>query len=201
MNEEQIERYIFNEGAVACFLRTTDLPPPFIIKRWSEVWLEGWNYQKNKEIRKMRVNYVDLRLPEHRDIPIFKSGSVEAIGVDIRAYLPDEPFILMPQCRALIPTGFKIAIPIGYYGRIAPRSGLAVKNGIDTLAGVVDSDYRGEVRVALYNTDKDQAFPIENGDRIAQLIMERAEMWVPEELHELSETERGEKGYGSSGRN
>jgi dUTP pyrophosphatase len=76
-------------------------------------------------------------------------------------------------CRKLISTGIFLEIPEGYYGRIAPRSGLAVKNGIDTLAGVIDSSYRGEVKVALLNTDKDFSFHIKKGDRIAQLIIEK----------------------------
>ncbi|KAH8914328.1 dUTP diphosphatase, partial [Atractiella rhizophila] len=100
--------------------------------------------------------------------------------------------------RHLVKTGMAIAVPSGCYGRVAPRSGLAVKHGITTGAGVVDEDYRGEVRVLLFNLSA-QSFSIKRGDRIAQLVLER--IYTPEvvEVQELSETVRGEDGFGSTG--
>jgi dUTP pyrophosphatase len=103
-----------------------------------------------------------------------------------------------PQERRIISVGICLEIPEGYYGRIAPRSGLAAKHGVDVLAGVVDSSYRGEIKVVLYNSDKKMPFHIEGGDRIAQIIIE--DHFNPEfEESELSDTERGAGGFGSTG--
>ncbi len=100
--------------------------------------------------------------------------------------------------KALIPTDLSISIPDGTYARIAPRSGLAWKHSIDTGAGVIDSDYRGNVGVILFN-HSDQDFPVKTGDRIAQLILEKIEIADVQEVKELNETERGEGGFGSTG--
>jgi dUTP pyrophosphatase len=101
--------------------------------------------------------------------------------------------------RMRLPTGIAVAIPPGMYGRIAPRSGLAAKYGVDVLAGVIDQSYRGELQVILLNTG-DQPFIIEHGDRIAQLIIERCETPAVELVDDLDTTERGAGGFGSSGR-
>lgn len=124
-------------------------------------------------------------------------GSLQAIGYDLYAHLT-EPLYLGPGRRVLVPTGVRVAIPPGHYGRIAPRSGLAVKNGIDVLAGVVDSDYRGVVMVALINHGQ-VGFTIYNHTRIAQLILERATVLPIEIVDNLDETERQEDGFGSTG--
>lgn len=123
-----------------------------------------------------------------------------------------ERLILQPGQRAVIKTGLKIAIPEGYYGRIAPRSGLAVKNGIDVMAGVIDSGYRGEIGVVLINLcptplrnaedsifGSRDGFTINPGDRIAQIIFE--ECFIPHwvEAEELPESGRGEGGFSSTG--
>lgn len=108
--------------------------------------------------------------------------------------------MLPPLTRATMPTGIAIEIPEGYYGRIAPRSGLAHNHGIDVLAGVVDSGYRGEIKVILYNTDKDHDFQIRQGDKIAQMIIERHYNFELVEVEDLSPTPRGEGGFGSTGR-
>lgn len=104
-----------------------------------------------------------------------------------------------PQSRAMVSTGISIEIPPGFYGRIAPRSGLAVKNGIDVLAGVCDSSYRGEVKVVIINTDKEKDFEITYGDKIAQIIIEQHFNFDFIESEELSESIRGDNGFGSSG--
>ena len=100
--------------------------------------------------------------------------------------------------RKVVSTGIAIAIPPGYYGRVAPRSGLAVKRGIDVLAGVVDSGYRGGVGVVLQNLS-DEDFPFKKGDRVAQLILEQCNTigWV--ELEELEDSTRSDGGFGSTG--
>jgi dUTP pyrophosphatase len=109
-----------------------------------------------------------------------------------------EAFTLQPGERRLVPSGMAIEIPPGYYGRVAPRSGLAVRHGIDTLAGIIDCDYRGELKVALINLG-DQPVSLAAGDRIAQLIIERAARCNYIWSEELSETERGGGGFGSTG--
>lgn len=97
-------------------------------------------------------------------------GSSEAAGYDLYAA---EDNIVYSMSRTLIKTNISIAIPEGYYGRIAPRSGLAFKNGIDILAGVIDSDYRGDIGVILFNTSTNSEFKVKSGDRIAQIIIEK----------------------------
>lgn len=103
------------------------------------------------------------------------------------------------QGRRLIKTNISLAIPIGFYGRIAPRSGLAFKSGIDVMAGVIDSDYRGDIGVILLNTDLNLDFEVKKGDRIAQIIIEKCHdvNWILS--NSLAETKRGDKGYGHSG--
>ena len=117
-------------------------------------------------------------------------------GADLRSI---DNVIIPPLSRALINTGLSLEIPRGFYGRIAPRSGLAVKNGIDVLAGVVDSSYRGPVGVVLYNTDKEKEFVVNVGDRIAQIIFEQHWNFKMIEFTDLSETTRSDNGFGSSG--
>lgn len=119
-------------------------------------------------------------------------------GVDLRSV---ERIVLEPQERAMVATGLAIALPEGYAGFVLPRSGLAAKHGISIVnaPGLIDSNYRGELKVILLNTDSNESFTIEIGDRIAQLIV----MPVPtinfEQVEELTESQRGESGFGSSG--
>ena len=119
-------------------------------------------------------------------------------GVDLRSV---EHIVLKPQEHAMVATGLAIALPEGYAGFVLPRSGLAAKHGISIVnaPGLIDSNYRGELKVILLNTDPDNSFTIEIGDRIAQLIV----MPVPtinfEQVEELTESQRGESGFGSSG--
>lgn len=123
-------------------------------------------------------------------------ATVFSAGYDL--YASEE--VTVPRLgRKLIKTNVSMAIPINHYGRIAPRSGLAFKNGIDVLAGVIDSDYRGDIGVILYNTDSNIDFNVKQGDKIAQIIIEKCHdiNWVKSET--LAETRRGEKGYGHSG--
>ena len=122
-------------------------------------------------------------------------GSGGAVGYDLYS---TDAVVIPPTHRALIGTGVAIVLPAGVYGRVAPRSGLAVKHGIQVGAGVVDPDYTGEVKVVLFNHgDKD--FEVKRGERIAQLVLERCETPDVEEIGLLEETERGAGGFGSTG--
>ena len=123
-------------------------------------------------------------------------GSNAAAGADLRA---SEACDLAPGARAAIPTGIHLQIPPGHVGLVWPRSGLAVRHGIDTLAGVIDSDYRGEVCVVLVNHGP-EPFRIEPGDRIAQLLVQKIERVAFTRAEALDETSRGEGGFGSTGR-
>jgi dUTP pyrophosphatase len=123
-------------------------------------------------------------------------GTPGAAGYDLYS---TDAFIIMPGHRVVIPTGLAIQLPTGTYGRIAPRSGLAVKHGVDVLAGVVDPDYTGELKVVLVNTDLRRAFMIRPGYRIAQLILENYSTAEIEETPYVEQTERGEEGFGSTG--
>ena len=123
----------------------------------------------------------------------------QSAGMDIRANL-QEPVTLAPLQRALIPTGIYIALPEGFECQARPRSGLAVKHGITVLnsPGTIDADYRGELKILLVNLS-DTPFVIENGERIAQLVVARHEHVEWEEVEVLDETGRGEGGFGSTG--
>jgi dUTP pyrophosphatase len=123
-------------------------------------------------------------------------GSAAAAGADLRA---SEALVIGPGARAAVPTGLRVAIPRGHVGLVWPRSGLAVRHGIDTLAGVVDSDYRGEVKVVLVNHG-DEPFEIAAGDRVAQLLVQRVERAAFRAASQIEETARGEGGFGSTGR-
>lgn len=122
-------------------------------------------------------------------------GSDQAAGLDLYSV---SSIVVPPGDRALIPTGISISIPKNTYFRIAPRSGLAYKNGIDVLAGVIDSDYRGEIKILIVNLGKNK-FLINPGDRIAQGILERILVLDVEEITELDDTNRGADGFGSTG--
>lgn len=121
-------------------------------------------------------------------------GSPEAAALDLSAV---EAVTVPAQGFAPVRTGLAVAIPRGYYGRIAARSGWALKNGISTLGGVVDSDYRGELVCILANHSSED-FNVQEGDRVAQFIIEAIISPEPIFVDELSETERGEKGFGST---
>lgn len=111
-----------------------------------------------------------------------------------------ENITIPPQSRALVSTGLSIEISYrGVYGRIAPRSGLAFKHGIDVLAGVIDAGYRGVVGVVLLNTDKENSYQIKQGDRIAQIIIENCHNLLFVETESLSNSNRSTGGFGSSG--
>lgn len=124
-----------------------------------------------------------------------KRNNPSDAGADLYAV---EQIEIPPLSRRMVSTGICVEIPEGFYGRIAPRSGLAVKHGIDVLAGVCDSSYRGEIKVVLYNSDSEKSFEVTYGDKIAQLIIEQHFNFPLEEVDELSSTIRGNNGFGSS---
>ncbi|XP_057636959.1 deoxyuridine 5'-triphosphate nucleotidohydrolase, mitochondrial [Chionomys nivalis] len=136
-----------------------------------------------------------VRLSEHATAPT--RGSARAAGYDLySAY----DYTVAPMEKAVVKTDIQIAVPSGCYGRVAPRSGLAVKHFIDVGAGVIDEDYRGNVGVVLFNFGKEK-FEVKKGDRIAQLICERIFYPDLEEVETLDNTERGSGGFGSTGKN
>ena len=133
----------------------------------------------------------------HHPLPAYATEL--SAGMDLRANI-DEPIVLKPMERRLVPTGLHIALPVGYEAQVRPRSGLALKKGITVLnaPGTVDADYRGDVGVILINLS-DEPFTIEDGERIAQMVIARHEHaeFIPVDV--LDETERGEGGYRHTG--
>lgn len=141
-----------------------------------------------------------IKIVNKSNHPLPHYGTEAAAGVDLRANL-EVPITLNPLERTLVKTGLFIELPVGYEAQVRPRSGLAYKNGITVLnsPGTIDADYRGEVGVILVNLSN-VPFVIENGERVAQLVIAKHEQaeWVL--VEELAETERGEGGFGSTGK-
>lgn len=132
--------------------------------------------------------------------PLPQYATEQSAGVDLRANL-DEPITLQPLQRALVPTGLRIALPAGFEAQVRPRSGLALKHGITVLntPGTIDADYRGLIGVILINLGQ-EPFVIQDGERIAQMVIARHEQAEWELAETLDETERGDGGFGHSGR-
>ena len=142
-----------------------------------------------------RVSVTVVRLSPTAIIPT--RGSAFSAGSDLYAA---HSTTLQPHQRVIVPTDLRLIIrDTNYYGRIAPRSGLAANHGIDVLAGVIDSDYRGPIGVVLINHG-DAPYEVKQGDRVAQLILERIALPVFEEGEQSSETDRGSGGFGSTGK-
>ncbi len=142
----------------------------------------------------MKINIINQ---SKHALPSYQTGS--SAGMDLRANL-ETSVVLKPLQRALIPTGLYLEIPVGYEAQIRPRSGLAYKFGVSIVnsPGTIDADYRGELKVLLVNLS-DQDFTVEDGERIAQMVVAKHETVEWQEATELSETERGAGGYGSTG--
>ncbi|MBR2400174.1 MAG: dUTP diphosphatase [Tidjanibacter sp.] len=134
----------------------------------------------------------------HHDLPRYETPL--SAGMDVRANL-DEPVVLRPLARALIPTGLFVELPAGYEMQVRPRSGLAAKYGLTVLnaPGTIDADYRGEVKVILANLSSEE-FTINDGERIAQLVVAQHSQVEWESATVLSDTSRGEGGFGSTGK-
>lgn len=145
---------------------------------------------------------MQLKIVNTSNNPLPAYETQASAGMDLRAYLPEGSVTLEPMQRGLIPTGLYMEIPEGYEGQVRPRSGLALKSGITVLnsPGTIDADYRGQICVILINLS-DKPFLINNGDRIAQMIIARCEQVEPVQVEILSETERGVGGFGHTGKN
>ncbi|MBW7869024.1 MAG: dUTP diphosphatase [Brumimicrobium sp.] len=143
----------------------------------------------------MKVNIINR---SKHDLPQYETSA--SAGVDLRANI-DTTITLKPLERTLVKTGLFLEIPVGYEAQVRPRSGLALKKGVTVLntPGTIDADYRGEICVILINLSNDD-FIIEDGDRIAQMIFAKFEQAQWLEVEVLSETERGEGGFGSTGK-
>ena len=139
-----------------------------------------------------------LKVEEGVQLPQYETEG--ASGLDVRAYLKDGAVTIQPREYKMIPTGIKMDIPVGYEVQVRPRSGLAAKHGVTVLnsPGTIDSDYRGEVKVILINHGKD-AFVVNSGERIAQFVISKVIQADFVLSDELSESERGEGGFGSTG--
>ncbi|TDO19094.1 dUTP diphosphatase [Pedobacter duraquae] len=143
----------------------------------------------------MKINIINKS--EHA-LPQYETA--HAAGMDMRAFTPAE-IVIKPLQRVLVPTGLHIELPVGYEAQIRPRSGLAYKHGISIVnsPGTIDADYRGEIKVLLVNLS-DTDFVVNNGDRIAQMIIAKHETITWEAVDALNETARGEGGYGHTGK-
>ncbi len=142
-----------------------------------------------------------MRLPHSKGLPLPAYETAGAAGMDLRAAVPDDqPLVLQPRQRSLIPTGLSIQLPLNHEGQVRPRSGLAIKHGISLIntPGTIDEDYRGEVMVPLVNHG-DEAFAIERGMRIAQLVVAPVVKVDVIEVSDLSKSARGGDGFGSTG--
>ena len=143
----------------------------------------------------MKINIINksgLALPQYE--------TAHAAGMDMRAFISEE-LVIKPMQRMLVPTGLHIELPVGYEAQIRPRSGLAYKHGISIVnsPGTIDADYRGEIKVLLINLS-DTDFVVNNGDRIAQMVIAKHETISWESVEELNDTARGHGGYGHTGK-
>ena len=142
---------------------------------------------------------MDIKVVNKGHQPLPEYATPQSAGMDLRANI-EAPISLKPMERRLIPTGLYIALPVGYEAQIRPRSGLALKHGITVLntPGTIDADYRGELMVLLVNFS-DSDFIINDGERIAQMVIARHEQGIFEVVETLDDTERGTGGYGHTG--
>ena len=137
----------------------------------------------------------------HSHHPLPKYETTQSAGMDLRAYLPDGPITLKPLERGLVKTGLFMELPAGYEAQVRPRSGLALTKGIPVLnsPGTIDADYRGEICVILINLSNED-FVVNDGERIAQMVIARHEQAEIVEVSELTDTERGAGGFGHTGK-
>lgn len=143
----------------------------------------------------MKINIINK---SHHPLPAY--ATEQSAGMDLRAFI-EEPIVLHPMERKLIHTGLYMALPKGYEAQVRPRSGLALKHGITVLnsPGTIDADYRGELGVVLINLSQED-FVINDGERIAQMVIAKHETAEFIEVQELDDTERGAGGYGHTGK-
>ena len=142
----------------------------------------------------MKINIINK---SKHELPTY--ATVAAAGMDLRASL-ETPIVLKPLQRSLVPTGLFIELPVGFEAQIRPRSGLAFKNGVTVLntPGTIDADYRGEIKVILVNLSNEE-FTINDGERVAQMVIAKHEQAEWMEVEQLNETNRGAGGFGHTG--
>jgi dUTP pyrophosphatase len=147
----------------------------------------------------MSITLRIIKLDSAKGLPLPSYATPDSAGLDLRS-ASQEPIVLSPGQRELVPTGLIVEIPRGYEGQVRPRSGLALKNGISLVntPGTIDSDYRGELKVILINLGED-LFMVNYGDRIAQLVIAPVIQAQIVEVDELSDSDRGSGGFGSTG--
>lgn len=173
-------------------------PKAFLISRFSFLIFNHY-LCTSINVRNVSEKMITVKVVNrgHQQLPAY--ATPQSAGMDLRANL-EEPVTLHPLERRLIPTGLHIALPEGYEAQVRPRSGLALKHGITVLntPGTIDADYRGEVGVVLINLSQ-QDFVVNDGERIAQMVIARHEQGELVVVEELDETERGAGGYGHTG--
>jgi dUTP pyrophosphatase len=147
----------------------------------------------------IKIINMQIRIVNKSTNPLPQYGTKASAGIDLRANLKAD-IIMKPLERTIVPTGLYIEIPIGYEAQVRPRSGLAIKKGITVLntPGTIDADYRGEIMIILINLSNEE-FVIKHGERIAQMVIAAHEQAEWELVEDLSETERGSGGFGSTG--
>ncbi len=143
---------------------------------------------------------MQVKIVNNSNNPLPAYETAGAAGMDLRAFIP-ESITIKPMERLAVPTGLFIELPIGYEAQVRPRSGMALKYGISVpnTPGTIDSDYRGEIKVILINLSN-EPFKIESGDRIAQMVIQKYESISWEHVSQLSDSERGAGGFGSTGK-
>lgn len=146
----------------------------------------------------LSVMKVKIINKSHHALPQYETA--QSAGLDLRAFLPEGPITLAPLQRGLVKTGLFIELPVGFEAQVRPRSGLALKKGVTVLnsPGTIDADYRGEICVILINLSQ-EPFVINDGERIAQMVVARHEQAELVEVEELTDTERGSGGFGHTG--
>ena len=170
------------------------LPLYNVITNFLSQLLRSWSRFKASHLLNDTMALRITKLTPNAQLPVRSTDG--AAGYDL---FSTDNYVVLPGRRVVVSTGISVHLPPGTYGRIAPRSGLAVKHGLDTLAGVVDPDYAGEVKVVLVNTDMRIPFVIKPGYRIAQLILEKYESAEVVETAGVPDTDRGTDGFGSTG--
>jgi dUTP pyrophosphatase len=142
---------------------------------------------------------MEIKIINNSNNPLPNYETIASAGMDLRAFI-QEPITLLPLERTMVPTGLFIEIPAGFEAQVRPRSGLAYKNGITVLnsPGTIDADYRGEIGIILVNLSNDE-FTIHSGERIAQMVIAKHERAEWHEVQQLTHTNRGEGGFGSTG--
>ena len=166
---------------------TSDEPRSKKIRIEKEENIENINEENSRYVLRVKKHSIDAKLPCR--------SSQYAAGYDLYA---SEDITVPAKGKALVSTGISVQIPMGYYGRVAPRSGLALNHHLDVGAGVIDADYRGKVGILLFNFSSED-FMVKIGNKVAQLLLEKIITPVVEEVSELDSTERGEGGFGSTG--